>query len=307
MAAAGFSVTDAAFTGFRIVWERPLAVVYWAALQVVVALASTAFVTLSAGRQFTEAAQASLQFGADPAPMIARMAALAPTYAALLIGGLVLQAVLAAAMNRAVLRPQLFRFGYLRLAADELRQLGLFALILLLAAALYIGVVLVVGVIFALLGFAGGDAGFALALLILIPVLLVVFVFVGVRLSLASALTFASRRIDLFGSWTLTRGRFWPLLWTYLIAFALSLVVWTLTLAIALFAVAILGGGFGALGVGAEPDLGSLATAFAPAHVLYLAITAAGQALGLPVTMTPPASVYKAVTGGAATAARVFD
>ncbi len=308
MAAAGFSVTDAALTGFRIVWERPLAVVYWAGLQFAASLASTTFITLSAGQQFAKAAEASLQFSLDPTPMLARLEALAPTYAVLLIGVLVLQAVVSAAMNRAVLRPEESRFGYLRLAADELRQLGLFALILLFGALLYLGVVLVAGVIFALLGFAGGDTGLALAFLILIPLLVVVFVFAAVRFSLAPAMTFATRKIDLLGSWRLTRGRFWALLWTYLLAFVLDLVVWALTLAIAMFATAILGGGFASLGQGVDADLSTLATAFTPASVLFMAITAIGSALRLPLMVTPPASVYRALTGGAAVGVgRVFD
>jgi hypothetical protein len=166
----------------------------------------------------------------------------------------------------------------------------------------------VVGVIFGLLGFPEGATGFALAVLVLLPLLLAIFIFVGVRFSLASAMTFASHRVDLFGSWAMTRGRFWALLGTYALAFVLSLVVATLTLAIGFFALGILGGGFGALGRGADPDLTSLASAFTPGRVLYMAVVAIGQALGLPITMTPPATVYRALAGdGAAGASRAFD
>jgi hypothetical protein len=305
---AGFSAADAAFTGFRIVWERPLAVVIWSALQFAVTVGYTLFVTVSAGPAFMQAAQASLQLNPDPAPMIARLQALAPTYAVLLFAFLVLYAVLYAAMNRAVLRPDQSRFGYLRLASDELRQLGLFALMSVLAVGLYVAVVVVAGVILALLGLVAGDTGMLMALVVLAPLLIGVFIFVGVRFSLASPLTFERGRVDLFGSWRLTRGRFWALFGTYLLAAALSLVVVALTLAIAVFAVAIIGGGFGAIGDGAEPDLRSIATALTPPRLIYMAITAIGSALSLPITMTPPAAIYRALTGGApASVSRAFE
>jgi hypothetical protein len=302
---AGFSATDAAFTGFRVVWRRPLAAAMWAALQVTVTLGTTLFITLSAGAAFTKAADAGFQLNPDPAPMMAQLETLAPTYAVIAIGALVLQAVWSAAMNRAVLRPEQSAFGYLRLAGDELRQLGLFVLIGLLAAALYLGVVTVGGIVFGLLGFANTMEGLALALLILAPVILVVFIFAGVRLSLASPITFATGRIDLFASWAMTRGRFWSLFWTYALAFVVNVLVSALIFAIALFAVAILGGGFGALGQGAEADFTSLATAFTPARALYMGLTAVGAALTLPITMTPPVTIYRALTGE--TAGKVFD
>lgn len=47
-----------------------------------------------------------------------------------------------------------------------------------------------------------------------------VFVFLiwlAVRLSLASPLTFDTRRVRVFGSFALTRGRFWSLLGAYLL------------------------------------------------------------------------------------------
>ena len=50
---AEFSPADVAFTGFRIVWERPWAVAIWAALQIVVNLALKIFVVASAGAAMT--------------------------------------------------------------------------------------------------------------------------------------------------------------------------------------------------------------------------------------------------------------
>jgi hypothetical protein len=228
---------------------------------------------------------------------------------ALLVSGLVLNAVLYAAMNRAVLRPQEGRFGYLRLASDELRQLGLFAVFLGLGIIAYAVVILVMAVVVVVVALAGGGtdgAGFALALAIALPAIICGVVYLAVRLSLASPLTFDTRKIDPMAAWRLTRGRFWPLLGTYFIAFALSIVVVVLTFAIAAAAVAVIGGGIGALGPAFQSDMGTVAQVVAPARLAYLAVSAIGQALIWPVTMTPPAAIYRALTAGAS-AGRVFD
>jgi len=306
---AEFSAADAAFTGFRVVWERPWAVAIWAAVQIVVNLALKVFVVASAGAGMTQLMQLSLQPpAADPGPMLALIRQVAPTYVVMMIVGLVVSAVFYAAMNRAVMRPRESRFGYLRLAADELRQLGLFALLFLAFLALYLMVAVVSVVLMALIGAAlGANAtlGVGLLLLILLPTTFCVFVYVGVRFSLASPLTFASGRIDLAGSWRLTRGRFWPLLGAYAIAVALNLVVFVLIFVIAVLAVGILSGGFAGLEAITKSDPTSVAAVLTPAQLIYLVILSIGAALSAPITTCPPAAIYVALTGGATT--KVFD
>ncbi|HVN00728.1 MAG TPA: hypothetical protein VMT68_11000 [Caulobacteraceae bacterium] len=306
---AEFSVSDAAFTGFRIVWERPWAVAIWGVLQIVVQLALNVFVAYSAGPAFTKLAQLSFTSGQDPTEVLGLFRQLAPTYAVLLMTVLVLNSVLYAAMNRAVLRPNEARFGYLRLAADELRQLGLFVLYAMLGFAIYLGILVVGTVLVVVAGLATGGAAGAtvgLTLAILVPLILCIFVFVGVRFSLASPLTFATQRVDLFGSWGLTKGRFWPLFWTYLIAFCLSIVVSLLVFAIAAIAAMLIGGG--GLSAAVSPsDMSSVAAVVAPPRLAYLAITSIGQALIWPVTISPPAAIYRALAQAPGAMSRVFD
>ncbi len=306
---AEFSSADAAFTGFRIVWERPISVVYWALLRLAVSLSVTLFITLTAGAVFTHTLQSMMQFNPDPAQTLARLATAAPTLVVGLFVSLVLYAVLSAAINRAVLRPEQFRFGYLRLASDELRQLGLFGLMVALAIGAYLALLVAVSLVVTLLAFAIGDAAaIGLGLVVLLALSLVGLVFAGVRLSLASPRTFDTGRIDLLASWQMTRGRFWPLFWTYLLAFGLWAVVQALILAIGIFGVAIIGGGFEALGAEGQPDFSSFATALAPMALVNLVVSAIGEALSFPVTAAPPASIYRVLTGGGARAAgKVFD
>ncbi len=304
---AGFSAADAAFTGFRIVWERPLAVVIWAVVQFVASLAFNLFMAFSAGQAVAQMAQLGMpQIGDPRTAMLVREAA--PTYVAVLIGQLVLAAVFYAAMNRAVIRPAESRFGYLQLASDELRQLGLLALLLLLLMGFYLGVFAVSVLVVALLVALLGNAAAIVLTAVLIPVVVCALIYFGVRLSLASPLTFATRRISVFRSWSMTRGRFWPLLGTYLIAFALGLVVFALTAAIAVLSVAILGGGGQQAvtsAVGFNPT--SVAEILSPAGLVYVTIVSIGAALTSPITMCPPAAIYVSLTGGAPAAPRAFE
>jgi hypothetical protein len=223
----------------------------------------------------------------------------------------VLAAVFYAAMNRAVMRPAESRFGYLRLASDELRQLGLLAILIMLLIGFYLAVLIVaavvVGVLMAALG-GGASAGASVLIAVLLPVVICALIFFGVRLSLASPLTFATGRINVLGSWAMTRGRFWPLFGTYLIAFALGFVVRALTLGIAVLAVAILGGGVQSLGPAFQADLTTVAANLAPSRLVYLAISSIGAALTAPITLCPPAAVYQSLTGAApASVSRAFD
>jgi hypothetical protein len=158
------------------------------------------------------------------------------------------------------------------------------------------------------LAFGGSAIAVALAAAILLPAAICGAIFVGVRFSLAVPMTFATGRIDVFGSWRLTQGRFWPLLGTYFLAVVLSLVVGALTLVIAALIVGIIGGGFNGIATLMQSDFTSVQSVLTPAQLVYLAITSIGAALSAPITMCPPAAIYRSLTGGGPGAVgRVFD
>jgi hypothetical protein len=297
---AEFSIQDVAFTGFRVVRQHPRALLAWWIYALAFSLAvGLVFVGL-AGRDFMQLMALSRQPTRDPAQVLGMMGRLAPAYAAFLILALASNAILSAAMIRAVLRPQDDRLGYLRLGADELRQLGLAVLSFLVFLGVYFAAVVVVGVVAGiLLALAKAPASVLLVPLVIgVGAVLLVLV---VRLSLAPALTFDTGRVNLFGSWRLTRGRFWRLFGAYLLAFALAAVVYLLSLLLIFAVAAILNGG-DPTAAWRTPDMGSLAAYFSPARLAQTVLNAGVSALIWPLIFTPPAAVYRALSPSAADA-----
>jgi hypothetical protein len=305
-----FSATDAAFTGFRIVREHPRAVLVWAIVQTIVSLVLGAYVVVTAGPALMSLQARGFATG-DPTLAMATISRLLPTYLALLVFALVFYPVIYAAMARAVLRPEESRFGYLRFGRDELRQLGLMLQVLLLGFIFYAMSVLILTVVIVVGGFAGGattgnSSGGATAIGVGVGVIaLIVFIgfwtVIAVRLSLASPLTFATERVSLFGSWGLTRGRFWPIFGAYVLTLALAAVVYMLGQSVIVAVVAIAGGGMGGLEALVHPDLGSLQAFLAPTRLVQIVFSSILMALVWPVVLTPPATIYRSLASAART------
>src|SRR5665213_2557082 len=126
------STSDAAFTGFRVVRERPTTVLFLAVIQLILSLGQSLLMISLAGSALTQMQNLGIAALFDPAQSARFLPQLVPLYLALLPLNLVVYALFCGAMNRAVLRPAESRFGYLRFGADEARQLGLLALMFLL-------------------------------------------------------------------------------------------------------------------------------------------------------------------------------
>jgi hypothetical protein len=300
---ASFSASDAALTGFRIVRERPRTLMVWIAVQFVVQTGLVLGMVQVAGPAMTQLSAAGVGSTRDPAQTAAIVGQLGPFYLLIALFSLIFYPILYSTMNRAVLRPGEEGFGYIRFGADELRQMGLFLLVIGVGIVAYI--VLLIGlvlIIVAITTFATASQGaptgaIMTALLSLFPILalLALWIFIGVRLSLASALTFATRKINLFGSWRLTRGLFWPMLGTYVVATILAMIVALLALAITAAVTAAVGGGIGGLQGMFRPDMNSIATYMTPARVVSLAIGAVSYALVWPILLTPAAAIYRSL------------
>ncbi len=290
-----FSISEAAFAGFRIVRERPRAVVVWTVIQLAISLVGGGALVALAGPDLMRlrdlGASAGVRAGGEVLALVER---LAPLYGLMLLFFLAFNSLLQAAMNRAVMRPADERFGYFRLGADEARQFALMLLIFALALGVYLAAILAAVAIGGVVALAAKPAvGLAVVLCALAAGGAAIFL--AVRLSLASAQTFATGKVSLFGSWTLTRGRFWPILGTYILSGAFAAVVYLLWFVLS-FAVVAAIGGVGAVAGAMEPNLSSLTAFLTPVALVRTVLGAIVTALVWPVLGAPPAVIYQRLT-----------
>lgn len=221
---ASFSPTEAAFEGFRLTREHPAAVLGWI-LAYGVFLFALALLAINWGvGQDLDTLGALVQTtNPNPNDIAAALDKLEPYALVAAPAQALFFAVLNCAIYRAVLRPYERGLGYFRLGMDELRMALLTIVLgLIWFAALFV-VALVASFSAATVGLSNGPAvlaGAAVGLGVLITA-----VWVLVRLSLAPAMTFAERRLVVFGSWSFTKGRFWLLAGAYVLAFAFGFIV----------------------------------------------------------------------------------
>lgn len=288
---ADFSIREVAFTGFRVVRERPMVIVIWAMILLIVAVTAASLLVGLAGPEFMRLQALGAQASMDPRIARALLPRLAAPYVLILPLGLVTFALFLAAMNRAVFEPDDDQFGYFRLGGDELRQLGL-VLVLALIVMAATAFCLVAAVVVAMGLSAGAPPNLRVSVRVFQFLELAVLAFLAVRLSLAPARTFATRRIDLLSSWKMTRGRFWPLFAAYGLALLLALVIWFLFVLIILAAIGIVSGE-NPLNLDMRPNLASLGAYFTKASLAQIVLSAIGGALIWPVLGTPAAAVHQ--------------
>lgn len=293
----GFSATEAAFEGFRVVRRRPVALVFWSLFYI--AITAAAFAVMGPSLiSFVSASEQLEQLGGTPtlqdfAPLFQTMGLI---IAVLLPLSLISSAMMYAAVARAVLRPAESAFGYLRLGMDEVR-------VLVVSLVLFIVFTLAATVLFGIVGAVAGIAGAADAPALWIVVLLLAFAFIAlivwlaVRLSLAIPITMAEQRIAIFDSFGFTKGRFWPLLGMALLAAVMSIVVGLLgSLAAMPIQLATGGGLAGLAGLEGESLQVILQSAW-QAIAAWIVINAVIYALQVAVIYAPFSAAYRDLKG----------
>jgi hypothetical protein len=292
-----FSATESAFEGFRIIKREPATVVVWAVLLLVLSAAASALLLPVLG-QFRGGVTSGAT-AVSPA-QLAALGSFMRLYLILLPAYLIVVAVFTAAIYRAVLRPTETGFGRLRFGGDELRLIGLFVLMGLF----FFVVFLLVGVVAGLaVGGAiaatrsGGAAGAVLTVTLLYLVLIIAGAWLAVRFSLAAPMTFGERRIRLFGSWRLTKGRFWPLLGCYLLAWVFMILVLLVDMAVSgVLMLGAAGGSFTRVASAMfRPDVTSAMGVLSPIYIVRLVVGAAFGVVMWTVGLAPQAAAYRAI------------
>jgi hypothetical protein len=300
-----FGIVKTAFSGYRLLRERPGTALWWLVWSLLTGVFTIAATVWMAGPQLTalKEIQAAGPGNADPATMMAISRQLLPFQAFSLLFPLFTGAISLGAANRAIFRPEGRALGYLRFGADELRLLATTAVTSGILFLVYI-IVAIVAVIALVIGagpgaLKGGLAGVSLSAIapaVLVGLAgLVLLVFLAVKLSLAPAQTVAERGIRIFSSWTLTKGRFWRILATYLLAALPVLILTALEFALMVTLNAPASGGRPNLMEALRPDLSSMAAAFGPRYLVVYAFGAVIRTLTMAALIVPTAVICKAL------------
>ncbi|WP_395649840.1 hypothetical protein [Brevundimonas sp.] len=219
--------------------------------------------------------KASMISGAQPSTelqmrILRAMIAVIPLY-------LVSRAILLPALYRAMASDSRDRFGFLRLGRDELRVLGVLAILLFISLVLDQAGALLNG----LLSMGGlgvlGSAAEAVAML--------ASIYVSVRLVLQAPASFVTGTIDISGAWRGTRGLFWRLLGLAIMAGVMGIVV-TLLLSIVALPFSEAAGGF--------TEMSPLTTVSGLGLVI---VGAVAMTLSMVIVSAPFMAVYRALDG----------
>jgi len=302
-----FSPSEAAFEGFRIIRSHPGAVLGWAFAYILVQVVIGGLLLLLLGPQI-----ATLSHGAGDTMSAESAVGLMGSLGAVILLAipliLLISAVFANAVFRTVLRPKDRGLFYLKLGGDEWRMFLLLLCWIGLGILAEIGLVIAFLVLAAAVGTAvhasGGGVSPRLLGVLIGVVLFCVAVWVLVRLSLSGPMTFAERRVSVFGSWRVTRGKFWSLLGCYLLSWIFGILIGILGWVVSLAAGAVITGDWTTVsGAVSDPralmmssGLGLLTNMFTVSVIVQLALSSLMGAISRVVMYAPMAAAYRDLT-----------
>jgi hypothetical protein len=310
---ADFSIKQAAFTGYRIAKEKPGMLVVLALFSFIISSVGMWAIISTVGPTMAEmAAMRDDPSNADPAAAMRMLGALPILLG---IGGVIAALsymVSAGAVARAVIRPSTSKPPYIGLGADEFRLLMVGLVVGLILMVIFIAGYIVVGIATTAVAVStGGLEGMArpgemppavAAVTYGGAVVLYILIFLfSVRFSLAPAQSEREEAIRIFGSWGLTKGRYWPIVGAYLLGL-LTLVPFGAVGFGLVVAVAMATGGTVSDAAGAfQPTMSEVSEMFTPLALTASIVNAIVGALGWMVCLGSSASVYAQVEGIATT------
>ena len=229
----GFSASEAALEGFLLTRERPAAIAAWTGVYAICMVVLGEVMLKSLGPEAMEIARKGRLSPQDAEVIATKLSGSVPAFLLVLLLAVTLVSIITAGIYRLVLRPNETGFVHLRFGADELR---LTAMNLILFA---------IGMVCLVLGFAviaaAESASPALAVVVASAVAIGT-IWVGVRLSLATPMTFQTRHLSLRAAWELTRGQFLPMLFMIFLSVIFYVIIWVLITVIWFVAVRVIGG-----------------------------------------------------------------
>ena len=212
-----FSASEAALEGFRLTRERPGTILGWGVVFAVCIFLIGQVMLLSLDPKLVELSRQKPVDQQDVEQISALLAQSWPAFLLVLVLVVGLYSTLMGGIYRLVLRPEEKGFLHLRLGRDELRLTGVN---LLLFA---IGMVCLTAELAA--AATSEQQGMAMIAAVVLPI---VTAWIGVRLSLATPMTFDLHRFAIRDSWRASRGNFWPLLGMIVLAAIFYVMVWLL-------------------------------------------------------------------------------
>jgi hypothetical protein len=307
-----FNISEAALSGLNLFRRKPVVYGWWLVFNLLFIAAALGLIyLLFAGWVQQLVSIATTKGEPTPAMVLSIFPRIGLAILVLLPAGLVFNAIRQGAATRAILNPDDDRFGYLRLGGDEMRLVlvNLVLFLIRLAIGMVFGIILGIVMMGAGLSMArnGGDnvsaliAAQVIRQILTLP-LYAVTAFLFVKFSFAYPMTVEMKKVEIFGSWTMTNHRFWPML----MSFALAFLIW-----IGFAIVAGIVGFLAMLGAGGAviATLGSTLQSnpqeavrqiltFMPALIAAIAVL---SALFTPVATAlfycPGPTIYKAITG----------
>ncbi len=301
---------DFAFEGFRIVRQRPFVILLWGFVLLIGMVLGYGSFFAMAGSQLLPLIDA-IKAGenANHEQIVSIVAAVFPALLVAVVIVSLFQIVLKCAIFRMSFGTKDTSFGGLRFGSDELRLIGASLLYFIVALGVEIGLALGSLIVTTVLtmGFNAISPGLGgLGVFITIILRYGLQIWFICKMSLFSAQTFDEKRVNVFGSWTLTNGNFWPLLLGYIVAGVMLIVVYILC-------AVVFGTGFVVLSMSHPlPQFSSPADVFKAWQSLLPFVILGGLALWIimPLIMTitygAPAAAYRQLTGNKRGAANVF-
>lgn len=225
-----FSPSEAALQGFRLTRERPWSIFAWSIFYFVGIMVMATVMLVGLGPGFIKFVQQGGMKSGDIAAYGSILQHSWPAFVLTMLIAVCVLSVLTGGIYRMVLRPEEKAVLHLRLGADEWRLTVVNTVLFTIGMAC-----LVVAKLFAdaIGGLQGVIAGLALAGLV---------IWVGVRLLMATPMTFAEHRIAILDSWRLTQGHFWTLFGMSLLAIIFWFMVWLVCTIVGAVFIALAGG-----------------------------------------------------------------